>query len=797
MNSIKNLLKIDKYFLIFGSIFIGLLSSILIFGKDFYHLSTNVPGIYYGDGVAFLINLQRAFEGVWMNTNERMGFPWISDFTETPQSDFLNYLIINTIAHLTGSLIFAVNSYFILGFIVIFITTYLLLRALKISQLSAFIGSVCYALIAYHFLRLSHIFFTWYFVAPAYIFIYYKIINYDFTKGIFIKNNLKYTLYLFLLPFFGGYYTLFALFGFIFCFFIIYFKNKNLIQSILLIGASFTCIISSVIINLIPTLYFVYKNGYNYENLNRLPMESELYAFKISQLFIPAGYHVLAKFRELSDFFYLQSAYANENATASLGILTCIGLIISISNLLSNVLNRNKSNSTLLSDPRILISGLFILFFTLFASMGGLVSLYSLLISSTARGWNRVSIYIACFAIISLTILFDLIFAKVQHQIYRYLIVLATVVFIVLDQSPIFSKFLAPQGSQYQHDREFFQSIEKQLPTGSAIFQFPYQEYPGDEKKYSMDVFAHSLAFIHTTHLKLSFGGMRWREGDWFYSHLALLPMNEQLDIIRSMGFKGITIETSGYCDAGKWAIQETQNYFNQYSNGQSLATTKHNKGYTLFISFPEISDPSLYLRAQQHLSKINYFLDNKKIPRPMQESNIKVDFKNTSTLPVIKKITGLFDRYTPIQYTQGIATDFMNPQVIESQNFQPLCEYKTAKHLSLGNQKVQSSNVHFKENVVLVFNHNLPQKFQFILHTTSINHDVDFDVLVTYGKSKKIIELKDLKEKNIFEFENRQDLPIFTISIIPVNRHLKDYFKKAKSVIPFELDSVEIMKIN
>lgn len=180
-----------------------------------------------------------------------------------------------------------------------------------------------------------------------------------------------------------------------------------------------------------------------------------------------------------------------------------------------------------------------------------------------------------------------------------------------------------------------------------------------------------------------------------------------------------------------------------------------------------------------------------------MQESNIKVDFKNTSTLPVIKKITGLFDRYTPIQYTQGIATDFMNPQVIESQNFQPLCEYKTAKHLSLGNQKVQSSNVHFKENVVLVFNHNLPQKFQFILHTTSINHDVDFDVLVTYGKSKKIIELKDLKEKNIFEFENRQDLPIFTISIIPVNRHLKDYFKKAKSVIPFELDSVEIMKIN
>ena len=118
MNSIKNILKSDKYFLFFGSIFIGLLSSILIFGKDFYQLTTSVPGIYYGDGIAFLINLQRAYEGAWVFTNDRMGFPWISDFTETPQSDLLNYLIIKIFTHLTGSLIFSINIYFILGFIV-------------------------------------------------------------------------------------------------------------------------------------------------------------------------------------------------------------------------------------------------------------------------------------------------------------------------------------------------------------------------------------------------------------------------------------------------------------------------------------------------------------------------------------------------------------------------------------------------------------------------------------------------------------------------------------------------------
>lgn len=796
MNSIKSLLKNDKNFLFFGSLFIGLLSSILIFGSDFYHINTNVPGIYYGDGVAFLVNLQRSFEGPWVYTNDRMGFPWISDYTETPQSDILNYLIIKCLTYLTGSLIFAVNIYFILGFIVIFLITFLLLRSLKISQLSAFIGSICYALVAYHFLRLSHIFFTWYFVAPAYIFIYYKIINFDFSKKILTKQNFKYYIFLFILPFFGGYYTLFSIFGFVFCFFIVYVKNKNFIRSLLLIGSCLAFVISSIIINLLPTIYFIYKYGYNYENLNRLPMESEIYAFKISQLFIPAGYHIIGVFRELSNFFFLQSGYANENATASLGILTCIGLIISLSNLLSHVINRNKVNSILLTDNRILISGLFILFYLLFASMGGLVSLYSLLISSTARGWNRVSIYIACFAIISLTILFDIVFAKVKSKIFHYLIVVAAVCFIVLDQSPVFSSFIQSQSSQYQRDKKFFQSIEKQLPTASAVFQFPYQNYPGDDQKYAMDVYAHSLAFLHTSQLRWSFGGMRWREGDWFYRQLALLPLNDQLDIIRAMGFKGITIDKSGYCDGGKWIIQQTQNYLNQYPYSQPLVTINHTNGHSIFIAFPEINDPSLLNRVQQHLTKIHYFFDANKTPKPIQESKITIDFKNTSTFPTVKKITGIFNNYQPINYINNIATDFINPQSNELHNFQALCEYKTAKHLALNNKKLESSHMLFKKDVVLVLNHNLPKKFHFFIHTNAINYKYDFDVVVRYGKNTKVIALKDLQSGGSLEFENQQDLPIFTLTVIPKKHSFSDYFKRTKNIIPFELDFIKIIKI-
>lgn len=796
MNSIKSILKSDKYILLFGSIFIGLLSAALIFGKDLSHFSTSVRGIYYGDGVAYLINIQRAFEYHLGYTNDRMGFPWVSDFSETPQSDFLNYLIIKSIAHLTGSLIFTANSYLILGFIVIFLTTYLLLRSLKISQLSAFIGGVCYALLFYHFLRLSHVFFTWYFVAPAYIFIYYKLINFDFSQDIFIKKHLKYALYLFLLPCFGGYYTLFALFGFIFCFFIIYLKSQNLFKSIFLIGTCLTSIITSIIVNLLPTLYFVYKNGYNYENLNRLPMESELYAFKISQLFMPSGYHVIAKFRELSDFFYLQSGFANENATASLGVLCCIGLIISISNLLSNVLNRKKINSALLSDPRVLISGLFILFFTLFASMGGLVSLYSLLISSTARGWNRVSIYIACFAIISLAILFDIIFSKIKSKAYHYLIVIAAVCFIVLDQSPIFSNAIASQSAQYQRDGDFFRTIEKQLPKDAAVFQYPYQNYPGDDQKYLMDVYAPSLAFLHTKQVNWSYGGMRWREGDWFYRHLAFLPLNEQLDIIRAMGFKGLTIDKSGYCDGGAWITAQTQNYLNQYQHSKPLITTSHANGHSIFITIPEVADPTLLTRASQHLAKINYVLDSYKIPRPIQESKITIDFKNTATLPVVKKITGLFDKFKPINYTNSIASDFINPQANELQNFQALCEYKTTKHLALNNKKLESSHVRFNTDVVFVLNHNLPKQFQFIMHTNAINQEYDFDILVKYGQNKKLMTLKDLQSGTPLVFENQQDLPIFTLTVVPKDNSFTDFLKAPKPIIPFELDSVEIIKI-
>ena len=99
-----------------------------------------------------------------------------------------------------------------------------------------------------------------------------------------------------------------------------------------------------------------------------------------------------------------------------------------------------------------------------------------------------------------------------------------------------------------------------------------------------------------------------------------------------------------------------------------------------------------------------------------------------------------MFENHKPFCYTYSIGTDFINPQANELYNFQALCEYKTARHLALNNKKLESSHVRFKKDVVLVFNHNLPKKFQFVMNTSNINHQNEFDVLISNSHFSPLI---------------------------------------------------------
>jgi phosphoglycerol transferase len=129
-----------------------------------------IPFSYTGDGMSYLWNIQRVIEGTWFYTNERAGFPFESNHLDYPTSDTGNYLVLKFLGLIFGNAFAALNVYYLLGFSLCSVSTYLVSRTLNISRYFSITIALLYAFSSFHFGRLVHLFFTWYFVAPLFFY---------------------------------------------------------------------------------------------------------------------------------------------------------------------------------------------------------------------------------------------------------------------------------------------------------------------------------------------------------------------------------------------------------------------------------------------------------------------------------------------------------------------------------------------------------------------------------------------------------------------------------------------------
>ncbi len=122
---------------------------------------------------------------------------------------------------------------------------------------------------------------------------------------------------------------------------------------------------------------------------SRSPGESERYGLKIVQLLLPSSIHQVAAFRELNEFYVDNFPFTNENQTSSLGIIASIGFLF---NLIFLFTKKRE-------DPLVGFLGFTNICYLLLGTVGGFGAVFSLLISSSIRSYNRISVYIAFTAI--------------------------------------------------------------------------------------------------------------------------------------------------------------------------------------------------------------------------------------------------------------------------------------------------------------------------------------------------------------------------------------------------------------
>jgi phosphoglycerol transferase len=514
---------------------------------------------YAGDGISYMWNIKRVIEEAWFFTNSNTGYPFGSNHLDYPTSDTGNYAILKILGTIFQSPVAALNLYFLLGFSFVFAASYIVLRTLGISRSLSFAGGVLYAFASFHFGRIGHLFFTWYFVAPLFFYFGFRLFdkNLKTSNPRKLQKKLVDALALILLASFGIYYALFGsmvLFVSALLAAILYKSWAHLRRGLM----SCVAVCLGVLLNVAPSLWHLSMMGPNLEGVNRFPAESELYGLKLAQMFLPRGDHRLDSFYDFASRYNYNFPLVTENISSSLGAVGSLGLLLLILSVFMApmMLNSNlKTPQNRQFANQMLIMGLLVCSLFFMATVGGFASLFALLVSASIRSWNRISIFIEFISVVALMLSLDWIFKRYLSNLHdkfqtslRFMLAGLLIFYGVADQTVKPCRAcLNSNHILFEHDKNFIQSIEKILPANSAIYQLPYMGYPEYSPVNNLGSYDQARGHLHSTTLKWNFGGIRGREGDWFYRKLAHLPMEQQLTVAQALGFAGVYIDRRGY----------------------------------------------------------------------------------------------------------------------------------------------------------------------------------------------------------------------------------------------------------
>jgi hypothetical protein len=273
---------------------------------------------------------------------------------------------------------------------------------------------------------------------------------------------------------------------------------------------------------------------------------------RIAQLLLPTGGHRVEALDELRSE-YTQRPLINENDHISLGLAGAVGFV----GLLwwfffrkpAAVRLTGRGTAGLLHHLSIFsVAGV------LLGTIGGFGSLVAFFGLPQIRAYNRIGIFLSFFALFALALWLDAIarrYAVTRTRAVGFACALAVLtVSALLDQ--ISPKTLPDYNTaklQFASDAAFVRAIEETLPRGALIFQLPFATFPESPPLVNLQDYDLLRGYLHSHHLRWSYGTIRGREQNAWFRQTAALPTRQLLDTLAWAGFSGISINRGGFSD--------------------------------------------------------------------------------------------------------------------------------------------------------------------------------------------------------------------------------------------------------
>jgi phosphoglycerol transferase len=538
-------------------------------GVRIWRLDLRVPFTYCHDALPVLMWTKSVADTGWWMTNDHLGAPGRMEMADYPTNPNLHMAAIKVLTLVSSQPAVLVNLYFLLSFPLVALGALAALRALGLSRLGAMVAAVLYALLPYHFWRgEAHLYLSCYYMVPLAVLVvawvwrdtpFLVVRRPSGRLGLEVKSwrALGSLLICTAIGFDSTYYPLFAGF-FILCAGLLTYSMKGsactLWRTAVLVGT----VAAVLAANLATTFVYRQQHGPNTSELlvtQRPWTDVELYSLKVVQMMLPAPEHPIRFLRAIRDKYYapapLGTPLPSEGDSMALGTLGTLGLLLLLARLflLSRVATERGQLHALLSVLTVLA--------ILVGTTGGLVTIVNLTFFTMGRCFNRLSIFIALFALAALFAALDDLRQRWAATGWRAwaagtgLLCLVPLGFV--DQTGInyFANFSTAQ-ADFQSDQAFVGQTEAAVPPGTQIFQLPYisfLSYVNDAGH--MGPYSHFRGYIHSRTLKWSFGAMHGRPTDQLHAQLGGMPMPRLLESLAYLGFGGIYVDRFGYADNG------------------------------------------------------------------------------------------------------------------------------------------------------------------------------------------------------------------------------------------------------
>ena len=520
-----------------------------------------VPFNYRGDSVFFSMMVKAVIDHGWYLTNPQLGAPGQLALHDFPQADGIHLLLIKLLSWFTSDWALLLNVYYLLGFPLIALSAFAVLRHFRVAPGPAFVASLLYAFLPSRLMTgEAHLYLVDFYQVPLAILLALWVAGDDpplFAPGagagawrprfaLRRGRSIAAIAIALLISGTGVYYAFFA--GVL----ILFSGGWSAVERrsprhALAAFAIIAVVLAGLTAQSIPTLLYHRAMGPNPAAATRPVGEAEAYGLRIAPMLLPVRHHRIAALAAVSHRYEQATGIQGEVASTNLGAVGAVGFLI----LLGMLVRRERTAG---GDREPLFSSLarLNLAAVLLATTGGFGALFALLVSPQIRTYARMHVYIAFFALFCVALLLD----RLWRTRHRAGVVLTVAIGFagLFDQSTLaMVPPYAQRARAYRADAAFVQSLEAQLPTGAQIFQLPYLRFPesGGLPGTKLMDYDPLRPYLHARALRWSYPTMFGRPGDAWTNAVADQPVPDLVRTLSDVGFDGILVDRDGYVDDG------------------------------------------------------------------------------------------------------------------------------------------------------------------------------------------------------------------------------------------------------